>query len=32
MGDREREWEKFGQHRLALKIDGEKRRGGLPFK
>jgi hypothetical protein len=27
-----REWEKFGQHRLALKIDGEKRRGGLSFK
>jgi hypothetical protein len=25
-------WEKFGQHRLALKIYVEKRRGGLSFK
>jgi hypothetical protein len=31
--EREREeWEKNGHHKLALRIDGEKRRGGLSFK
>jgi hypothetical protein len=31
--EREREeWEKNGQHKLALRIDHEKRRGGLSFK
>jgi hypothetical protein len=26
-----REWERFGQHRLALRIDGEMRRGRHSF-
>ena len=30
-GKEREEWEKFGQHRLALKLDREKRRGGLSF-
>jgi len=27
-----RKWEKFGHHRLSLKLNGQKRRGDLSFK
>jgi hypothetical protein len=31
MRKREKRWERFGQHRLALRIDGEMRRGRHSF-
>jgi hypothetical protein len=31
MRKREREWERFGQHKLVLRIDGEMRRGSHSF-